>query len=208
MELLDDYNRIAPYYDRLAKLVFRDEIIRSQVHFLKDIPRNSKVLIIGGGTGWILPEVLDAAPDCRIWYVEASSEMIRLARQKVSASAEVDFIHGTDKSLPERVAFDFAITNFVLDSFSENAIQRLGYQLRTQLTPMGRWLVVDFVPSPKTKHRFLLWLMYRFFRVATSLPQGSLPNWQAAVGQSGFIPVKRSVFSSGFIESILFGPIT
>ena len=51
--------------------------------FIEHISRNSKILIVGGGTGWILEELSKIyKTDIEITYVEKSSQMIALSKQK------------------------------------------------------------------------------------------------------------------------------
>ena len=46
------WDRIARIYDRLARLVYGRQIVRAQVDLLEHISPGSRVLIVGGGTGW------------------------------------------------------------------------------------------------------------------------------------------------------------
>ncbi len=54
---MNGFNRIAGVYDFLAKLVFGKHIRRSQEHFLKMVIQQNKVLVLGGGSGWILESI-------------------------------------------------------------------------------------------------------------------------------------------------------
>ena len=93
----DGFDRIAPYYDALKRLVFGNAIHRSQAHFLQRLPQGCRLLIIGGGSGEVLSLLQNVNPLCRIWYVEASSKMLSLASSRVLPEAKhlVNFIHGT-----------------------------------------------------------------------------------------------------------------
>src|SRR5688572_11887084 len=102
---LNTFNRIAPVYDTLKGLVFGKAIDKSQIFFIGQLPRDGNLLIIGGGSGEMLKPLLQVNPGCRIWYVEASSAMLSMARQGVSTDdrAHITFIHGTEKSIPPEV---------------------------------------------------------------------------------------------------------
>ena len=51
------------------------------------------MLIVGGGTGWILEEIADRYPaGLRITYVELSREMMRLARRRRVGASVVSFV--------------------------------------------------------------------------------------------------------------------
>jgi tRNA (cmo5U34)-methyltransferase len=50
------FDRLAPFYDSLARLIIGKGIKQSQLHFLNHLRgQNQGVLVLGGGTGWILP---------------------------------------------------------------------------------------------------------------------------------------------------------
>lgn len=197
------FDRLAPYYDTLARWVFGDDIKRAQTVFLNSIPPSSKVLIIGGGTGWILHEVIGAVRDVTVWYVDVSPVMIRKARQYNFSEESVEFIVGTIDDVPAEKMFDVVITPFYLDLFSEVALLEVIKNIRQRLKPAAHWLVTDFIPSGRVWHRFLLWVMYRFFRVVCGIEARSLPRWQHKLEEAGLVKVKEQRFHRGFICSVM-----
>ena len=62
---LNGFDSIASIYDPIARLFFGNSITESQATFLSEIPVG-KVLILGGGSGWIATEVLSAQPFCSV----------------------------------------------------------------------------------------------------------------------------------------------
>src|SRR5687767_498288 len=88
-----DFNFIAPVYDALAQLVYGKAQRRAQAHFLSMIPAGSSVLILGGGSGWILPELLRQSRPARVLFLEPSAQMMQRAKRRfpqLSARAEVE----------------------------------------------------------------------------------------------------------------------
>ena len=77
------FDLIAPYYDSLARLVFGDSIRHCQLEYLDKIPPGAQVLILGGGTGWLLGELMKINPSCRVWYLESSIKMLEMTKGKV-----------------------------------------------------------------------------------------------------------------------------
>jgi len=65
------------------------------------------------------------------------------------------------------------------------------------------WLATDFL-SEKKWHKIMLWIMYRFFSLATGLKTVSLPEWEAALKQAGGRLSEMKVSSRGFIKSVVF----
>src|SRR5690606_36541140 len=111
MSSLNAFNRVARYYDVLKRIIFGTSIDDCQVYYLTALPDEGNILIVGGGSGAMLAALLDARPACSIWYVEASSEMIRMADARIHPGARhrVAFVHGTNEELPTGVRFDCVI---------------------------------------------------------------------------------------------------
>ena len=51
------FNHIARWYDIVAQVVFLGAIKKSQINNLQSIDTAKSVLVIGGGTGWIINEI-------------------------------------------------------------------------------------------------------------------------------------------------------
>lgn len=201
MRKLNRYDFLAPYYDRLAAIVFGKSIWKSQVEFIHVIPDHTRILILGGGTGQIAKELLLTKKDCKIWYVEASSAMISIARIRVANHPNIVFIHGTEEHIPIQ-SFDVIITGFFVDQFSESEITEMVSSLHRKMNPAAVWLVTDFV-NEKWWHRMLLKVMYIFFRLTTGIPVTTLPRWEQIFNKH-LKHVSEHTFYSGFIKSVLF----
>lgn len=203
---LNGFNRIAPYYDSLTRLVFGNAILNSQLEFLKSIPPDSTVLILGGGTGAILPYVLRRNPTGSILYIEASSEMLKSAERNVlpEFTAKIEFVHGTHNSLPEGMVFDVIITNFFLDLFPDSEVGTICKHLSSRLRRHGLWLVSDFVKGDKWWHEMMLWTMYRFFRFVSGITGSRLSSWDQHLLTAGMRTTASKSFFHGFIKSALY----
>ncbi|MEX2230946.1 MAG: methyltransferase [Cyclobacteriaceae bacterium] len=205
---LGRFNRIAPYYDFLKQMVFGRAIADSQVAFLGKIPKGSKLLIIGGGSGEILPVLkkVVVSPGSTIWYLEASSEMITLAAKRLPLHSRenINFIHGTENSLPDNVVFDAVLTNFFLDLFPYDRGLEICRKIYRRINPGGLWLVSDFVSEGKWWQRALLWIMYRFFAITCKIEATALPAWEDQLLAVGLKEEINKSFYRGFIKSALY----
>ena len=205
---LNRFNWLARHYDALSRLVFGKAVLQSQLHFLPGAlaRHHRKMLIIGGGSGEILKEIWKASPDCSIWYVEASSEMLKLAAGKVRGEyrMKINFIHGTEDTIPEEPLFDVVITNFVLDLFPDMKVSDLCHSLSARLHPSGLMLVSDFVDGGKWWQRPMLSAMYSFFRVMCRIEATSLPRWEAHLRFAGLYEQEVKYFFWGFIKSAVY----
>lgn len=205
--LTASFDTIAPVYDPLARLVFGRSIVQAQTCFLDTVPPGARVLIIGGGTGWILTELLQKQAIAHIDYVEASARMISLAQQKyrnfkkkhaISHSATVKFIQGTEHNVPSETLYDVIITFFVLDMYHNEALRNITQKLYDKLISGGIWLFADFKTNQKRVqrwwHQALVNLMFLFFRLTCNLQNRKLPDYDQAFSQLPLFREKTKTF--------------
>jgi ubiquinone/menaquinone biosynthesis C-methylase UbiE len=201
------FDNIAFVYDQLAKLVFGKTIRNAQIHFLNFIPHKSSVLIVGGGTGWILSELAKVNPACNVWYVEASTKMLEQAKETIKlASLNVQFIHGTGLDLQPfaDTPFDAVIANFYFDLFMSPTLETALHQIVKVTRHGGLLFASDFLDNRIWWQRMLLSLMYTFFRWCCSIEASNLPDWQTELKKNGFKEMKSKLFYKGFIKSSVY----
>ena len=201
------FDWIASYYDSLARLVFGETIRRCQLAYLDKISSTANVLILGGGTGWLLDELFKVNPTCRVWYVEASKSMLEKARTSAQGLpvSQVSFIHGTEKNLNQitGIRFDAVIANFYFDVFTTTSLGSVLKDITNVINPNSKLLVSEFVEATK-RHRVLLFIMYRFFRWTCSIEPTELPDWEDELKRNGFTERDTKAFYDGFIKSSLY----
>ena len=200
---LNRFDKIARVYDTLAYLVFGNAIAEAQLVYIKTIPHQANVLIVGGGTGKFLQAFLKERPFCKVWYVEASATMIALAKQKTECD-QVHFIHGTETDVPSAVLFDAIITHFYLDLFRKERLNEVIHSLMQSGSPEMKWIVTDFIKTNKLKHAVLLTAMYAFFRIFSSIESLTLPDWHKAFKVNGLQEVCSTTCFNGFIKSAVY----
>lgn len=195
------FDRIASIYDRLARLVFGNSIKRSQTHFVGKIPLSSEVLILGGGTGWILPELFRHDSRMKITYIDSSLKMISKARQHAT-EISVEFIFGTERDIPLK-RFDVVIMPFFLDIFPTEKLKIVIELILLRLKSGGLWFVSDFV-NTAWWHKIYLWIMYRFFRVICNIEARKLPEWLETLNAHDLDLISTKKFFNGFICSAIY----
>lgn len=196
------FDRIAPFYSVLSGIVFGRSHRQAQACFLNELKPNDRILILGGGSGELLQAVLKKQPDVLVDYIDISPGMIRLARAKTANPSALNFIVGTEYDIPDR-SYEIVITNFYLDLFNRDSLLRVIHQIRTHVKPHGRWLITEFVQE-KSWHTFMLWIMYRFFRIATGIEAGKLPDWRSSLKKAGMQLMHSKEFYGGFIQSAVY----
>lgn len=197
------FDRVAPFYDRLANFVFGKSLVMAQSDFLDKIPSSAYVLAVGGGSGSWIKRFLRTHPDSSILYVEPSRKMIELAMKNTGGDERIRFIHGTMDSIGNEAGFDAVLTFFVLDLFSDSELSDLIASIKGLVRARASWLVSDFVDI-KWWHRSMLFFMYLFFRITVNLRTGKLPGWRACMENNGFVERQAHSFYGGFIRSIWY----
>ncbi|MDX5319860.1 MAG: methyltransferase, partial [Bacteroidota bacterium] len=167
----NDYNRLAPFYDWLGHSVYFGQIGRSQREYLNQIPKGSRILFIGGGTGFLLNDLLETAEPSEIVYIEKSSQMIRKSIKACTHpdKAKVTFIHGTQEDLKPEDSYDVILTFFFFDQFRLFTIEKIFLQLEMHLKDEGLWLWADFIPPQTWWQKVLMKTMIVFFKFTTEL---------------------------------------
>lgn len=199
----NNFNLIAPVYDALAKLVFGNKLKRAQCHFLHLIPQDSNVLILGGGTGWLLDEIFKTGFRGSVTYVEASAKMIKMTKKRLQPSWNVALICGDEKAIPNEF-YDVIITNFFLDVFSSDKLKDIMATLSDRLSQRGLWFCTDFRNTNRLKHKLIIWSMLQFFRLTTQLEAGQLLDFAFYFKALPLHRIEHSTFSNGLIFSSVY----
>jgi tRNA (cmo5U34)-methyltransferase len=202
---LNRYDRIAPFYDSLANVVFGKSIRRAQTKFLGRIPSGARVLILGGGTGWLLEDLFDEQSDLAVCYVETSSAMInRAKKRKLPSNASVEFIHGTLDDVCCEKRFDVVIMNFFLDQFDDKEVDDILTKLDGYLEEGAFAYVTDFVNDGKFWKTSILRVMYFFFNVIGALSISSLVDWNRKMQERSYRAEIDHFFYQHFIRCVVY----
>jgi tRNA (cmo5U34)-methyltransferase len=192
------FDTIAPFYDQLARLVFGRAMRQSQLFFLNRLQECKSVLVIGGGTGWWVNDLIALSPETKITFIEASAKMIELAKRQMEPGSNVHFIHGALEEISLKEKHDAVVLFYFLDIYDSNSLPRIIETIKAKLTLKALWLVTDFVEEKKW-HTFLLKIMYRFFGYAANLTTRTLPDWRTVLLKSKLTIVDQRAFYRDFI---------
>ncbi len=198
-----NFDFVSPYYDWLVRVVFGKSMILAQTLFLKRIPQHSSVLVLGGGTGLWLNDLLRLDPKCKIVFIDSSMKMLDEARRITNNSEQIDFRLGNENSVNGSDRFDVVIAYCYLDLFTDSSLPDMISMIRKSTAKGCQWVVVDFV-SRSWWHTVMLDIMYGFFRVTTGLTTGKLPEWERILKCGNINLVEERLFYREFIKSAVF----
>ncbi len=200
-----NYDTIAFVYDRVARLVFGHTLIDAQQYLVEAIPPGARVLIAGGGTGWILETIAAHHPaGLHITYIDASEKMIALARKRKAGGNEVAFIAADIQQAQLADGYDVVFTAFFLDNFDQQSAEVVFNKVHMALVPGGQWLYADFQNTTAPAHKVLLRIMYMFFRLLCRIPARELPDIQGSFKKYGYTRTGLRTFRKNWIAAEIY----
>lgn len=206
--MVNNYDRIAKYYDFLSRTVFFKAQVNAQTEQLPFIPQESTILIVGGGTGWILSKIAELQPKgLRITYVEISSEMIALARKRDVKENSIELINAPIEDYHTKKTFDIILTAFLFDNFSREKAELVFHKLHNLLKTEGLWLFSDFSYQPKIGkiwQHIMLKIMYFFFRMVSNVEARELPDMGVYFKKNKYKKMFRKRYYRNFIKATVY----
>jgi ubiquinone/menaquinone biosynthesis C-methylase UbiE len=203
--MASNYDNSAWFYDRLSKVIFGQALVNAQLYLLKNIPPKSKILIAGGGTGWILEEIAKIHPaGLKITYVEISSKMMALSQKRICGDNELVFINQAVENTILSSDYNVVITPFLLDNFTEENLSKIFGHIHNSLKPGGLWLNTDFRLTGKWWQKILLGSMLLFFRMICGIESKNLPNIENYFEAYGYKVVTQKSLYGDFILSTVW----
>jgi ubiquinone/menaquinone biosynthesis C-methylase UbiE len=197
------FDRLSPAYDLLARLFFGRSLLRSQFHFLSRVPKARNALILGGGTGRILEELLKMEKADRYHYIDISPRMIAKARERTTGrNGRVTFTCGSYTDLGKQ-PYDLVITPYVLDCFTDEELPAVVGAITAASAPGAHWLFTDFNIPVTGGMRFLSRLvvraLYFLFNLVCGLGIKKLPDFSLHFSRSEWTAQAQAVFLRGLL---------
>ena len=201
-----NYDTIAFFYDRLARLVYGKTLVNAQRYLLSAVPARAHILIAGGGTGWILEELAKTHESgLTIDYIDASGKMIALAEKRNIGNNKVTFITSQIEDVqlsPE--GYDVVITPFLFDNFTDSTLEKVFPVIDRQLKKDGAWLFCDFADTKILWQKAVLQVMYAFFRLSCGIEASHLPDTAGLFSWHGYKVCGQKTFMKEFIVARIY----
>ena len=202
-----DFNIVARPYDFISRLVFGNSLVEAQVSSLHVIRPDSHILIVGGGTGWILEEITKIhSSGLKISYVENSSAMIDLSKKRNWQQNTVAFFHQPIQDFHIDKPFDVIITPFFFDLFKQDEIGLMFSGLDKKLNKDGLWLYTDFIPEKYQIHvwqKILLKTMYFFFGITSKVEARELIDMDLYFTKV-YTKISENWFYGRFVRAVVY----
>lgn len=154
---------MAETYDRhwLQRFVF-EPVQRTVLDLAAaSVPRPAAILDVGCGTGRLLRQAEQRFPNARLIGVDAATEMVKKAQASVPDGSDVRFEEAVAENLPFPDAqFDLVFSTLTFHHWQDQAIGIS--EVARVLTPGGRWLVADVMPTGAVGAVLRLFRMHQF----------------------------------------------
>jgi ubiquinone/menaquinone biosynthesis C-methylase UbiE len=197
-----NYNNSAWFYDPLSRLVYGRALINAQVYLLQFIPPKSSILIVGGGTGWILEEITRIYPSgLQITYVEVAEKMMALSQKRNTGNNRLTFINDAIENVIGLTDFDVIITPFLFDNFTPQTQQKVFEHLNCLIKKDGLWLNTDFQLTGKWWQAILLKSMILFFKVWCRIESNKVNDIEPYFIKTGYKAIAGKTFFGDFVTS-------
>lgn len=201
-----NYDNSAWFYDRLSRLIYGRALVNAQVYLLNFVPAGSKILIAGGGTGWILDELSKIHPSgLKITYVEVSANMLAISQKRQTGQNEVIFVNDAVENVQLTADFDLVITPFLFDNFLDETVDSVFNHLHNLLKPAGLWLNADFQLTGRWWQNVMLRSMFVFFRLLCGIEASRLPPIEQHFNNAGYNVIEDKSFFGDFIVAKVYG---
>ncbi|QDV53860.1 tRNA (cmo5U34)-methyltransferase [Gimesia fumaroli] len=208
-----NFNRVAPYFERLEKIVFNKQMQRCRTAFISNLPPVKKIALVGEGNGQFLLELIQQSDCEQIHYIDSSQTMLELAQKRVQrfskdAPSRVQF-HLCDLSVQEMPDqnYDLVVTNFFLDVFDKPLLNKCILKIAASCKTNAVWLYADFQISGGIIQRIraLAWvkMMYLFFKFVAQLQTQKLLDPAEMLENQGFKLKELREFNRGLMRAEL-----
>jgi ubiquinone/menaquinone biosynthesis C-methylase UbiE len=159
---VDRFNRWASSYDRhwMQRIIF-DPIQRAVLHLAEEeLGRPGTILDVGCGTGRLLRSAAERFPGAKLVGVDAAILLFKQAMRS-TPNATIQFQQATAEALPfPESSFDLVLSTMTFHHWQNQA--RGAAEVKRVLTPNGRWLLAEFVPSGFMKRVRSLLRLHQF----------------------------------------------
>ncbi|MEL6842009.1 MAG: class I SAM-dependent methyltransferase [Bacteroidota bacterium] len=206
-----NFDRVATFYDRLARLVFGRWLDQSRRLILSELPVSQRTLIIGAGSGDMLFALSERKILSQVVFLEPSRRFLRQAQvswghKPYHQEISVQWENRSLQAYHTKENFDLITTDYFLDLFREAECKQLLKKIDDLLTPDGYWLNIDFCHN---EHTAWWWkpircLMYRFFALAAGVPARRLEDVGRLAREQGFVCIDAKWMAAGGIEVSLW----
>lgn len=199
------FGRLAHLYFWMEYFSFGPYLQRCRCLHLNEVAHATPALVYGDGDGRFLAELATVAPALRITAVDASTAMLRRARERVRCPS-VRWVHADARIWqPPPDGFDLIVSHFFLDCFEEEEVAAIVTRVNAAAADDAIWIVSEFAipdgPIAGLAGRLLIRALYLAFGILTGLSVRKLPEYGPVLRKTGWTLQDRRRLLRGLLVS-------
>ena len=206
-----NFDPLANSYRWLEYFSFGPFLQRTRCHFLPQLPRVQRALVLGDGDGRFTARLFQSQSDIAITAVDASPAMLNLLQLAACAAVpnpRLCTICTDIRNWLPTASYDLVSTHFFLDCLTTPEVATLASRLAHFAAPNALWIVSDFAIPANRFGRLLaapvVAILYRTFRILTGLRPQSLPDHRTALAAAGWTLQAQHPHLNGCLVSELW----
>jgi len=155
------HDRLAPYYDLIARLGMRERRLKGRVIALARLAAGQRLLDLGCGTGTLALMAQRRYPAATVIGVDGDPTILAIARRKArQAGLPVQLDEGLAYALPYAdEAFDAVVSTLTFHHLTPDQQVRTLAEVRRVLRPGGRLVIADLAPPHNRRMRLVRHLL-------------------------------------------------
>lgn len=205
-QIAQGFDRLSSIYDAVVRFVFGSTLIELQKEALESSTPGLHVLVIGGGSGELLPFLSEKCLAESIAFVELSEKMRFKAKKRMGNNTRgLSFCANLSET--NRSHYDLILMPFILDCYTPATISRMLEEVKGMLAKHGKLVITDFSTEQETgykpsfiKEKFIA-LLYSFFRKFTGIEAKKLAPFDRLCKQAGLKMVSKHQRYEYWIQS-------
>ncbi|WP_038029178.1 class I SAM-dependent methyltransferase [Thermonema rossianum] len=196
------FHRLAPLYDGLMRVAFLGNIERAQRALIPHLPPHSRLALVGGGTGQILPALLSHLQHGHVHYIECAPGMMQRARQHAEGHSNISFYLQEAENVLPALSVDAVWLPFVIDLYSPEEARQFMQLIRRCLPAGGLLLLTDYC-CLNSLHQTMLRCMYFVCRLLLPLPGSYVWHYFECLEWQPVQILQQYDFFGSFIRSVV-----
>ncbi len=174
---MSGFDQLANVYEPLERMSFAGQLQEIRCYCIPHVKDSRRGLLLGDGDGRFSSALLNSYKNILLDSIDISSGMLELAQKRADTNSDrlraqvadaIEYEYPID-------TYDFIGLHFVLDCFSQDAIDILLPMLEASLKPGGLIAYSDFQAN-RFWQRLVVRCLYLAFRLGAGLTTSRLPS--------------------------------
>jgi demethylphylloquinol methyltransferase len=181
-----NYDRVAWFYEQASRIYSTNQIRKSKAAQMEWLKPGDKILYLGVGAGE--DAIMAARRGAKVTCIDLSSGMLDRLRDKLQQEGLTAELLCMDAHEHDRIGqYDAVATNYFLNCFTEEPMQKMMQLAATFVRPGGRFMIADVALPQGNLASRVFNLLYLKMAMAIFWTQGLVP-WHRNYDYVAYLP--------------------